>query len=289
MMISETFVQNKGSHSLLESIASLQNTISSGRFILFHIFTLNFKTLLRNTTSQGKGFSNESIIKSTFIDLQTILENITLYLKIVKEQNKNIKPMVIVYNPIYNIPEKNRKTTNNILEIRLHEIYSKYSKTIKEDITITKQNDIQIITASLGKKTYPHLELLTLLEKYKEDSIDYKFKNHLAVSHLPLDLHIYPRCKNFYILESYTGALRSSQVFGIKYFKDENIPFNTITHTVLGDTYQLKPMVTYKEKKIIKNIAKVNKWPYKTKDMISNDIEKILHISKREQNSLQLL
>lgn len=99
--------------------------------------------------------------------------------------------------------------------------------------------------------------------------------NYCLVSHQPLDFHVLNKCPQGMIIASHTGEVITNRMLGYKVFNEESIPFNMLTHSLLGDKYQIKPSVSIKARKDIREKAYINKWYLKTEPQIKQELRNI--------------
>ena len=138
---------------------------------------------------------------------------------------------------------------------------------------VQKLKDSTIYFVRAGTNNLPHRDLGDLIRRWDKEIMRPTQRRYLLISHIPLDFHLQNTLANkLYILESYTGKIKSSKDLGQKVFKEDNVPFNQYTHLLFGDKVQIKPMVARKAKQKILNIAKSKKWNSRPTSLILSDI-----------------
>ena len=100
-------------------------------------------------------------------------------------------------------------------------------------------------------------------------------RNHALITHVPIDYHLFFRFQSVSLIESYTGAIKSTQkeiaerVFGVDY-----VPFYLCTHLLFGDQLYISPLVMRNKKKEALEVAKKDRWMQRSEQSV---IESIVH------------
>ena len=224
------------------------------------IYLVNVETLIRNHM-RDTSLPAKTISQEVLNDMQVLSQYIAAYNRNNNSIWRKKTKALFFYLPYYEyIPKKYlrdrfpkgteaRWTVRDILVSSLKE------QPMTDNIDGTK---IFYVTVGSEKlHTWPHRDLWKDVCSTIENA---QFSSVLMISHVPLDFHLYKRCKSFTVLESYTGVLKTKDKFGKKVFGDELFPFNKYTHLLLGDKWYVRSMVTPKVRNRIKECAKRNHW-----------------------------
>ena len=244
------------------------------------IFLINTATLIRNNLN--KELTNQQVVKGTFEDMDNIVHAFKDYL--FSRPRPPVNPKIIIYLPDYSaLPLIHRRplnaTSTRILAIQ-DEMTRKY---VKDKLTpeVVNFQGIDCVTMCAGNnRIFPH----RVLYQYIKDEHSKSTMKSLArvlgfdqtrvgiLSHCAIDLHLSFLVKVFNLMESYTGNIKELSQFGEKIFKLPFIPFNRATHLLFGDSTHIKPIAVRKNKQLILDIAKKNKWFAKTEESIISDV-----------------
>lgn len=232
------------------------NDMSSGfNRPLWSLFLINVETLIRDRKNPDE--DNKAMAQGVIKDMITLCQFISAYCRYTLPPQMKAEPMLCFYFPIYSeIPavykrDKFPKGTENFWAIR-----DLILKHFEKHTWQTQYDDLEALL-EVAHGPWPHRNLLNDLIAHKDRL---RFRKTLMVSHVPLDFHLYRVFKDFTILESYTGNLKTIKQFGKKVFDDEAIPFNKYTHLVLGDKWYLKCHLDRKSKKELKQLAVAEHW-----------------------------
>lgn len=234
---------------------------------IWNVYLINIFTLVRNAYS--KGLSYDILEKIIDKDSDLFMTYIDAYVNYKKESSS----IVYFYAPIYKaiLPQFKRVPVGNALE--LNTLYEKLYQTIPEKVTELTQNPRtrKFVSRAGAIGVLPYIDLLSKLK-----SIQTNYGNGTLattmISHCPLDFYIYKKIPKIQLLESYTGQILSLSQFGSKLTKDVQIPFNRITHRAFGDSVQLLPLFTGKDRKTLIQLATEKNWILKTEQDILADI-----------------
>lgn len=96
------------------------------------------------------------------------------------------------------------------------------------------------------------------------------------MTHCPTDLHIYRKVPWVQLVESYQGIIKLPKEFGSKLVPGSTtIPFNATTHRLFGDSVQVKPLVTGRNRTALIELAKTKNWMMRSSDSILSDAKSI--------------
>lgn len=262
-----------GLSNLLKSITILARMRADERKI-FDVIIINALTMIRNCYDKRK---TEMQIKSDISkDINTLLDYVKIYFS---EQKSSVeKPSIIVYLPRYTLPDKFMRNTNTEKDMLVSRIAKdvfgkRCTQTINEmDFGTCK---IYFIEAGIGQLPYKTIYKV-ITSRCNTGVIKLMNRRYLLVSHCPLDFHLQNDLGNkLFLLESYTGNIKSTQDFGKKVFKEDHMPFNQYTHLLLGDSVHVKPQVHRKDKQKIIQEASKNLWDKKPQAVVLSDIRRL--------------
>lgn len=272
----EDSVRSAGAAGIVDALSQLTRT---PRAPVWDVVLINLATLIRNAL--GKDVSDQTVVESVFDDTDNIVRAIRRYFDSFPVPPE--KPGVILYLPSYTkLPDLHRRTPNT-QTLRIQKIQNtlqnKYLKDpkIPEVINVA---DMTCVTMCVGNKfLYPHMELYEYIRKQATAGIFGTIKSALGfinfrigmVSHHAIDFHIAKNVKNFSLLSSYTGEIKTLDQLGKKVFKLDGIPFNTATHLLFGDSTHVKPIAMRKTKQIIVDVATRGRWMTKSETSIINE------------------
>lgn len=227
------------------------NDMSSGlNKPMWTLYLINVETIIRDR--KDNTLDNRIIAEGVIKDMVTICQFVSAYCRYTLPPQLKAEPILCFYFPFYEqIPaiykrDKLPKGTENFWKVR-DLILEYYKKNQWQD----HYDDLECLLAT-AKGPWPHRNLLDDLVSHKDRL---RFRKTLMVSHVPLDFHLYRVFKDFTVLESYTGNLKTVKAFGKKVFQDELIPFNKYTHLLLGDKWYLRCQLDRTQKKEFKELA----------------------------------
>ena len=250
---------------------------------LWNLYLINIYTLARN--AYRKGISLKEL--TTCIDKDSDL--LLTYIHAYTTYRHSMESAVVFYAPEYkSIPQDlMRQHVGNTLELDTlyYEIFKKLPTKLVElsELPLTRKFLCQV--GQTGRMPY-----LDLLDKLKQISPAYSAGGAFGtamISHCPLDFHIHKSIPKIQLLESYTGNVLSVSDFGQKLTKDVVIPFNNATHRLFGDSLQLLPLLTGKDRKTLIQLAETKNWAIQTESQIIIDAE--IKFSQVSRSILTLL
>lgn len=266
-----------GSSSVIDSLHTLSKDYKSP---MFDIFLINCATLLRNNVEKDK--SNDKIVEGTFEDMDNIILALHEYLFSRPVPPK--APIVCIYLPDYKaLPILHRRELNKS-NLHINELLRLLIKKYIKDPSkpeLSTFRDIQCVTMIAGTdRLFPHQHIYQYLQELTTKGAMSHIKHYLGfnslkigmLSHSAIDLHLGRYVKNFYLLESYTGYIKTLEKFGEKVFKIPAIPLNSVTHLTFGDSNFVRPIAMRKTKKLLVEMAIANRWYTKTEAGILDDI-----------------
>lgn len=228
---------------------------------VYEYYLLNVGTILRNIHST---FRDQMSVKVLLDRLQQEMDMIKLFISQYStvDTNNGLKIQLVFYHPSYSTIHdkylKNLTASEKLVNTSLADLHKYYPDTVEV------YDNIYIHHISVGKKTSPHIELNRYLVR---QDVNANYKSHCMVSHIPLDYHFSSFSPKFSLLRSFTGDVRTRDMFGQMVFKYE-VPFNKYTHLIYGDNKYIRPILSSTQKKKVEEIAKRNKWKYKTEHSI---------------------
>ena len=263
-----------GLSKILESI-SVASMYRDDRQQTFDVVLMNAWTFARNCFD--KKLSRVDVIRNMQKDMALFIQYVQVYFTDQKALVE--KPYICIYLPTYNIRDVYLRPETE--EKRLIREYSEqYFKTVCT--TTPKVSDLgscYIYTARVGTNLLPHRDLQALMTKWDKGVTRPTQRRYLLISHIPLDFHLQLALQNkLYILESYTGKIKSIKDLGQKVFKEDYVSFNQYTHLLFGDRVMIKPLIARGLKKKVLEIAKKKRWDTRPQSLILSDIKHIPEI-----------
>ena len=256
------------SYGIAPILSTFSRMSGQARKPYWNLFLINVETIIRDCNEhRGKQYESDlklnvqRVAQRTLSDCTVLAQYIATYSRLTSPSNAPTNPVICFYLGHYeNIPklylrDKFPKGTEERWLVR-NEIESK----LKSGDFPSAFDNAKIVFTSVGIKqgTWPHRELLDDLSCHLEDL---RYRKVLMISHVPLDFHL---CtifnKNFSILESYTGVIKTPNQFGKKVFNTDVIPFTKYTHLLYGDKYYLKPLINTSTKRQVKEVATKEHW-----------------------------
>jgi hypothetical protein len=250
----------------------------------YDTFLINISTLIRDNFNKTQKI--DDIKKAIYSDTDIFLNYIEQYCQpIMKDLDS---PYVVLYVPSYkSIPQEFKRikksdsyTGDKKLEFdKMLKEEDILNQIIKETPLFTsrksKNQILDIYVIKVGISHYPHKELLKFMYNTNKKLARSILRRILMFSHHTLDFHIFNEYKYMTLLEGHTGKLKSLSDLSDKVFKNTNVPFNRITHPLLGDKIDLNALIKNKEKDTIFMISEKNNWTKKTTSMIATDVKRI--------------
>lgn len=245
-----------GSIGLNKILLNLKEWANSPIHDIWDIYFINLYTVARNV------WIKDIRLDQFMHGIDTDTDMIATYLEAYHTNSLGAKPPIIVfYVPTYEaIPLKyRRECVGNTLEF--NNLYDK----VRARYPVKFSNISRSMASTLfffpcNRNLYPHKELVYAMEEKFFGDFTYRSPKVLLLSHCPIDLHLYKRIHNFSLIESYTGQIKKLKDFGTKLVKDVDVPFNTYTHRLFGDSIHLTPLVSGKQKTLALDVAQKYKW-----------------------------
>jgi hypothetical protein len=227
--------------------------------------------------------SFRELIKLTQKDVTGLLKAISEY----HSRFSDTKLPIVVYYPKYQIPDEHRRVPPKSQEL----LWESHVNLIKgsANYNVTNVNDtVDIIECTLGNSGSPiiYRELAQIAKRIGGEYSN--IRNMFMLSSIPMDWHMYRYLdtlsnKGFRLIESYTAQIHTPLEFNNKVFGNEYVPFTPYTHLVLGDKVLIEPMVKRNDKKDFIELAKKDKWNWKSHDIVNNLIESQFKLSSKLQ------
>lgn len=262
-----------GMNKILESI-SVAALFKGDRRQTFDVFIINANTIARNC--YDKKLKTTDILNNIQKDINTLMKYIQLYF--VEQKQYIEKPYVIVYLPIYNIHKNYARPLSPDRQAIQSLAYQYFKNICTNPPQVNKMSDDCVAYAFLaGTNNLPHRDISSfIINKADKGVMRMMHRRYLLISHMCIDFHLQNTLGNkLYILESYTGKIKTIKDLGSKIFKNPDIPFNQYTHLLFGDSNLIRPMVYRAEKKKVCDIAKNNHWNKKPATLILSDIRRL--------------
>lgn len=261
-----------GTDSLIKVFNGLPSKTSDN---IFDTILVNVSTIVRNNSTLDR--DNSEIKKYTEDDVVNLIKAIVAYQEEMGRMLTN--PMIVFYLPDYSwIPEMHQRKPSP-LKVKINTVVEQLMKDdnirTKKQIRSHQGNSTIYELFAGGKTELPHQSISKFIGRINTLShIDpaTQLTKYLLISHCPMDYHLLLLYRRMMILESFTGELIPPKRLGFKVFKNNFVPFNSVTHLLFGDPVQLLPMAKRKNRKIIMEQAAREQWyvrtPYEIAQMV---------------------
>ena len=237
----------------------------------FNVLMVNMLTMIRN--AYHKELSDTEIFEQVSTDIKVL----SYYFNEFKNHmHYNKDAYLLIYIPSYHqIPKiylREQPPSDKIISDILKRLID---KEFPEDEYRLEHMDLPVYITKVGKIKFPHLELIDKVKLYSEHSLIHN--TYATISHYPIDYHFGGHVRNnFTNISSHTGDHWTYKTLGRKIFKNDFIPFNDVTHLLMGDPIVFKNPLNVRDRRMINELAKKDNWLIKTKQQILNDVSKIL-------------
>jgi hypothetical protein len=247
-------------------VQAMLNMIKTRKLKQVDTLFVNILTLLRNC--YDKDLNYKQIIEQLNVDMQVLITFFSEYVNHLREQDL---PSMIMYLPSYHHfptihlrPESpSSKLLTNVFKKFIQQVYPQE----RYDYT---HNNLRIHVIHAGMKSLPHVDIFNLLPKLLADCKKKAFRDYWMISHVPLDYHLIDRLHGrCWLIDSHTGNFWNNKTLGIKVFRNTSIPFNSVTHLLLGDKILVKCLLNRRDKANALKIATSDNWLTKTKQQIA--------------------
>lgn len=243
-------------------------------------------TILRNVYGTLKTENMSEIEKGFVNDISLFMTYYNTYLGFTKQgMVSDKKAPVVVYFPSYDRVEKEILLEPSKERATLSSLYRKlFSRTSGRDEKVQDQEHASCFWIRAGDAGYPHREVARKFKEIVAHPMSlYRNGDPIAmISHIPFDFHISRRLRGIMLLESYTGLLRPVQDVRMRLDKSGAIPFTTITHLIFGDGHLIRPMVSPKVRRDVREQAEKEKWLSRSEEDVKNRISKINGVPFKE-------
>lgn len=256
--------QGLGTGTLISAINKLPDQTSKN---IFDTIIVNVSTIVRNNTVKDRPL--KEIHDKTEADVHDLIRCIGNYHEVMSGLVRD--PKLLLYLPDYSwLPPIHARpnTGNRAIISQVTDMF------IKEDNLVARKrirSNVKATTLLLsfagGRVSLPYKRLMgEIRELYSLGRVDPNsmLTNYLLISHAPLDYHFmlhYPRTM---LLESFTGKFLPPKVLGHKVFGTNFIPFNSVTHLLFGDSVHVRPMAQRKNRALLTELAKNQRWFVRT-------------------------
>jgi hypothetical protein len=268
-----------GSNRIFDYLKNSAPQLTAPRWDLYLI---NVFTLVRN--AHVKGMNQKQLEEAVDHDSDMFMTYIGAYTGF----RKQTPAVVYFYAPDYSAVPKElmRVHTGNQEELdrMYHELYKKLPDKVTE---LTEIPSTQKFLSRVGRSIFPHKDLNERIRYIYQGRRNHGLLGTVMISHCVLDFHLYKAISGLQVLESYTGAILTSQDFGQKLVKEVKVPFNATTHRLFGDSIQLNPLIKGRDRTKLVELAKDKHWFVKTEAEISRDV--LFEFSSLSQNDLSVL
>jgi len=199
-------------------------------------------------------------------ELLNLVEDVT---RILDDCNDISNPCVIFYNGLYQniIPSAYwRGFRESEMDQKLAN--SRIMMDMGTKTTTTQKRRVTVIELPCLGKLLPYQELSIILKKVINNH------NVLLWSHHTLDFHIKEFANSFRLVNSFTGDLIEERDLSEKVFQNKHVPFNRISHVLLGDRHDLRGSLSYTDQRSLKELATKERWDLKTEYWMQQQITK---------------
>jgi hypothetical protein len=245
------------------------------------IIAINLATILRNTISkfvvkegqiqmesESKGLNVPAALdftKSTVVDISNEIATIC------SQRFPDRKHHIVFYltDPLKQLPPDWIRSQSSESSIRLNTAIATLLRTAKP-IDQTNGNVQMHLRFASQMRVPSYKGISELLKEYA----NYNVPVHL-ISHMPLDYHIKIYSgRDGFLYRSHTGEVvpLTASALAKVVFKNENLPFYPITHTLFGDRYLVKGTLAKKDRDRFIELATTNHWGLRTSDYIISKV-----------------
>lgn len=217
-----------GSLGILDMLARYANSPQNTKY---NVLLVNVATLVRNVLNQK-------------IDHTKIMDAVSFEASQFRDfyDNYAVPGSILIFylqSNVYNLapPKSSRTITQPRSDVM------KYAKMVVLDEGI-RPNSIKNIGSGTNIRCSGLHTIGSFVYKELQDIIrlDVPVPNVMMVSHCPLDYFLFDHIKGV-VVDSHTGKIVKPADFGMKLFKDLNIPFNRTTLKLFGDKEFVSPLV----------------------------------------------
>ncbi len=254
-----------GTDSLIKILRELPNRSSNN---IFDTILINVMTIIRNNATLER--DDREIKKYTMDDTLNLVNACAAY----QEEMSHLlngNPMVVFYLPDYSwVPDLHMRKPSP-LKIKINKVLSEIitddNLKVKKQIRSYQGKSTIYELYAGGKEMPPHKSIMRFINQINTLGVvdtNTQLSNYLLISHCPIDYHLLLNYRRMMILESFTGELIPPKRLGFKVFKNNFVPFNSVTHLLFGDPVQVKPMAQRKNRKLIMDMAAKQSWNVRT-------------------------
>lgn len=241
------------------------------------LFLINVETLIRNRKTykaNEKPDDPKKTAAEVLSDCTVLAQYIAAYCRLTIPPQLKQTAIICFYLPNYaTIPKTYLKEKMPAhTEWRWAVLQAVKELLRKQGWTARYEGAEVVFCAPSEKELWPHRGLVKDLTK---NFNDLGYRKTLLISHVPVDFMMYKTFKDFTLLESYTGNLKTIKDFGKKVFKEEYFPFNKYTLLLLGDSHYLKSQVERKAKKTVKECAQSRHWNLLPDKQVLSEIQSL--------------
>lgn len=237
---------------------------------------INAATIVRNNLE--KNSPDSRVLSKVYLDIRALLSGVEDALG---HKRNVVDPYIVVYFPDYSklpkgvVRELSPQETqiDRIVKMLRHQIVNK----VDGDIGYVRRMPVYSLLVG-SKNMYPHKDLIDRINKINLKLPDVRkilTRRYMLISHIAMDFHLFKEYKNMYLLESYTARIRTREELGEKVFKSPQVPFNTYTHLLFGDSTRIQPSVTAKKKREFLELADKDRWNYLDPEKIKRAILRV--------------
>ena len=274
-----------GINKVLDVLRISAGTIGHPRWDLYII---NVFTLVRNAYKNN--ISQHDVDKTVDVDVDSLIQFIGAYMS----YQRTTPATVLFYLPDYSAIPKDllREHTGN--KAAVDNLYTKLKTKLpvnstKRMVELTEDPLVKKFLLVTSGNTFPHKEIPRYLNEIYGGKRITGSLGTLLLSHCVIDLHISAYVSGVELIESFSGNIIPSNLFGSKLTKEVEMPFLPVTHRLFGDDDHIIPLVKGRQKKNMIDIIRKDHWGVMTERQIVSDIlMKIPGISELELRRLKL-
>lgn len=245
---------------------------------------INLSTVFRN--NYDKSLSDKELFDACVRDMDLFLVYFEAYLAWVTRGSPPPQVPAVVYIPDYHTIPKDLLREHPPSWDMQEQAYARFVKNFPRYPTLTSRTEYTARWAvPVGRSFYPHIELARWVQgiTLEGNSGSYRWGDPVClITRNVIDLHIFRRVSSVFLLESYTAAIKTPDLFGTKLIKSPLIPFNVATHRAFGDSIHIKPLVMRSEKKELIRLAEEHKWMQRSYETILSDVLKVANVPVSE-------
>ncbi len=279
-----------GSVALNRILLMLKNQAQDRNRIAWSAVAINSYTFFRNVYQ--KDVSIQELIQRFKTDIELFRIYLDAYLTYFTPVAYSIP--IVIYLPDYRyFPNRLLRDVSPSVQ-QMDVEFKKFSQSLHPSDVMLNTNEVtDLWCCAVGSTAMlPHIELAHWLQTktLAGNKFGYRYGMPIMlISHCPVDLHIYRRIPNTFLIESHQGTIRPSSQFGHKLStQSDAIPFLSSTHQVFGDPIHLAPRADSRQRKLLLEMAVSKPWMQRPTETVLKDIIGVTGLSVADLSKLRL-